>query len=91
MQKIVNIIAVASGVVSLAVVGSGLYVFVNRASITDGIKQQVMDAALGSLGGLGGGIGGDLPVGAPDLSPTTNPAAAPQASAGLGVPSSSPF
>ncbi len=95
MQKIVNIIAVASGVVSLAVVGSGLYVFVNRASITDGIKQQVMDAALGSfgsLGGLGGGIGGNLPVGAPDLSPTTNPDAVstPQSSAGLGVPASSP-
>ena len=63
MQKIVNIIAVASGVVSLAVVGSGLFVFVNRDSIVDNVKQQAIEAALGSLGGLGGG----LPTGSNDL------------------------
>ena len=63
MQKIVNVVAIASGVVSLAVVGSGLFVFVNRDSIVDNIKQQAIEAALGSLGGLGGG----LPTGANDL------------------------
>ena len=47
MQKIVNVLAVASSVVSLAVVGSGLYVFVNRASIIDGVKSQVMDSVAG--------------------------------------------
>ncbi len=83
MQKIVNIIAIASGAVSLAVVGSGLYVFVNRASITDGIKQQAIDAALGSLGSgfagsaaLTGAAAPDLGVGANDLSsdaPQTTP------------------
>ena len=62
-QKIVNVIAVASGVVSLAIVGSGLFVFVNRDSIIDNVKQQAIEAALGSLGGLGGG----LPTGANDL------------------------
>jgi len=84
MQKIVNIVAIASGVVSLAVVGSGLYVYVNRGAIADGVKQQVMDAALGSLGSLGGGLpeagglgvgGSALPTGANDLGGT------PQASA----------
>ena len=84
MQKIVNIIAVASGVVSLAVVGSGLYVFVNRASITDGIKQQAIDAALGSLGSgfggsaaLTGATAPNLGVGANDLSPSAPQAAPP--------------
>ena len=62
-QKIVNVIAVASGVVSLAIVGSGLFVFVNRDSIIDNVKQQAIEAALGSLGGIGGG----LPTGANDL------------------------
>ncbi len=62
-QKIVNVIAVASGVISLAVVGSGLFVFVNRDSIIDNVKQQAIEAALGSLGGLGGG----LPTGSNDL------------------------
>ena len=58
MQKIVNVLAVASSVVSLAVVGSGLYVFVNRASIIDGVKSQVMDSVAGALGPA---IGGALP------------------------------
>ena len=68
-QKVINVLAVASSVVSVAVVGSGLYVYVNRDSIVDGVKSQVMEAVTGSLGGgLGGGLGGDaLPTGASDL------------------------
>ncbi len=54
MQKIVNVVAVSSGVVSLAVVISGVYLYVNKDSIVDGIKQQVMEAVTGSLGDLGG-------------------------------------
>ena len=57
-QKVVNIIAVASGVVSIAVVGTVGYVYVNRDSIVDGVKQQVMDSVTGSLGDLGGLAGG---------------------------------
>ena len=54
MQKLVNVIAVVSGVVSLTVVGTAGYVFVNK----DAIIQSVTDKALGSLGGLGGALGG---------------------------------
>tara|TARA_Y100001934_G_scaffold151106_1_gene181147 strand:- start:198 stop:470 length:273 start_codon:yes stop_codon:yes gene_type:complete len=88
MQKIINVLALASTAVSVAVVGSGLYVYVNRASIIDGVKSQVMEAVTGSLGGLGGGLGGDLPLGTPDLAPTNPQASAPVAapSGGLGVP-----
>jgi len=83
MQKIINVLALASTAVSVAVVGSGLYVYVNRASIIDGVKSQVMEAVTGSLGGFGG----DLPIGAPDLAPSTPQASAPVApSGGLGVP-----
>ena len=78
MQKLINVLAVASAAVSVAVVGSGLYVYVNRASIIDGVKSQVMEAVTGSLGGLGGGsLGGDLPIGTPDLVPTTPQASSP--------------
>ena len=49
MQKIINVLAVASAAVSVAVVGSGLYVYVNRASIIDGVKSQVMEAVTGSV------------------------------------------
>ena len=86
MQKIINVLAVASGLVSAAVVASGVFVYVNRDSIVDSIKSQAIEAVTGSLGG---GLGGDLPVGAPDLVSPTDSAAAPQgASMGLPVPNS---
>ena len=78
MQKLVNVLAVASAAVSVAVVGSGLYVYVNRGAIIDGIKSQAMEAVLGGAGGLGGALGGDtLPLGTNDLVPSPD---APQAS-----------
>ena len=52
MQKVVNIIAIASGVVSIAVVGSGLYVYVQRDKLINNIKSQVMEAVSGSLPSL---------------------------------------
>ena len=55
MQKIVNIIAIASGVVSLTVVGSGLYVYLQRDKLVDNVKSQVLKSVTGSLGGLAGG------------------------------------
>ena len=88
MQKIINVLAVASAAVSVAVVGSGLYVYVNRASIIDRVKSQVMEAVTGSLGGLGGVGGGSLPLGTPDLAPPADSAAAPSAGLGLPTPSS---
>ena len=83
MQKIINVLAVASGLVSTAVVASGIFVYVNRDSIVDGIKSQAIEAVTGSLGG---GLGGDLPVGAPDLAPAAPADAANVPSGGLGVP-----
>ena len=87
MQKIVNVLAIASTVVSASVVGGGLYVYLNRASIIDGVKSQVMESVTGSLGGLGAagaaGIGGgSLPIGTNDLAPDAPQTApsAPQAS-----------
>ena len=81
MQKIINVLAVASFAVSGAVVVSGVYVYVNRDSILDGVKSQVMEAVTGSLGG---GIGGGLPTGANDIGGTPQ-AAGPDT--GLGVAS----
>ena len=84
MQKIVNVLAIASGIVSAAVVASGVFVYVNRDSIIDSIKSQAIEAVTGSLGG---GLGGGLPIGAPDLASPTNPQAAAPAvpNAGLGI------
>ena len=60
MQKLVNVLAVASFAVSGAVVVSGVYVYVNRDSIIDGVKSQVMDAVQSQLGDLGGLAGGGM-------------------------------
>ena len=78
MQKIVNAIAIASGAVSLAVVGLGGYVFIRKDAIIDNIKSKVMESVMpGGLGDLGGGaLGGlDLPkFGAPDADAPTRQA-----------------
>jgi len=60
LQKIVNGIAIASGVVSLTVVGLGGYVFIRKDAIIDNVKGKVMEAVTDKLGGLGdlGGLGG---------------------------------
>ena len=78
MQKIVNAIAIASGAVSLAVVGLGGYVFIRKDAIIDNIKSKVMESVMpGGLGNLGGGaLGGAikmLPMDDPsDMAPPSN-------------------
>ena len=51
MQKIINGIAIFSGVVALGVVGLGGYVFIRKDAIIDGVKERVMDAVMPSIGG----------------------------------------
>ena len=80
MQKIINVLALASTAVSVAVVGTAGYVYVNREAIIEDVKEKAMEAVLGGAGGLGGaagGLGGDLPIGTPDLAPSTPQASGP--------------
>ena len=90
LQKIVNGIAIASGVVSLTVVGTAGYVFIRKDAIIDNIKSKVMESVLpGGIGGaLGsGGLGGALempklggnPIAAPDAPTRRAEQAEPQA------------
>ena len=51
LQKIVNGIAIVSGVVSLAVVGSGGYLYLNKDAIIENIKGKVMESVMPSIGG----------------------------------------
>ena len=75
LQKIVNGIAIASGVVSLTVVGLGGYVFIRKDAIIDNIKSKVMESVL--PGGLGGGALQGLSGGGFGLPAPSNPMAAP--------------
>ena len=51
MQKIINGIAIFSGVVALSVVGVGGYVFIRKDAIINSVKEKVMDAVMPDIGG----------------------------------------
>ena len=73
LQKIINGIAIASGVVSLTVVGLGGYVFIRKDAIIENVKSKVMESVLpGGIGGaLGGGLGLPSPSSPVPASPTS--------------------
>ena len=73
MQKIINVLAVASAVVSLAVVGSVGYVYVRKDAIIESIKEKALGSVMGGLGAGSGALNGavDLPLG--DLAAPTSP------------------
>ena len=51
MQKIINGIAILSGVISLTVVGSGVVIYLQKDAIIDSVKEKVMDEVMPSIGG----------------------------------------
>jgi hypothetical protein len=59
MQKIFNAIAVASGIVSLTVIGAGLGIYLNKDAIINNIKEKALEAVTGSLGDS---LGDSLPI-----------------------------
>ena len=96
LQKIVNGIAIASGVVSLTVIGLGGYVFIRKDAIIENVKGKIMESVMpgGMSGILGdGGLGGafdipDLgnPMAAPDSPTPDAPAAGPKSPTSVGLP-----
>ena len=80
MQKVINVLAVASAVVSLAVVGTAGYVYVRKDAIIENIKEKALGGLAGGL--VGGALSGDVEL--PEIPSTDG------ASMGLPVPSS-PF
>ena len=87
LQKIVNGIAIASGVVSLTVVGVAGYVFIRKDAIIENVKSKVMESVL--PGGLGSAAGtGALEGLIPDMaSPQEAPDSSVPSGVGLGIPS----
>ena len=58
MQKIVNAIAIASGVGILAIVGAGGYLYLNKDALIEKAKTQILEQVTGSLGDV---VGDSLP------------------------------
>ena len=83
-QKIVNGIAIASGVVSLAVVGTVGYVYVRKDAIIENVKGKVMEAVLPSIGG---GITDAIPDFTGPAAPLQDAPSSPMPEGtGLGIP-----
>lgn len=57
MQKLINVLALASFAVSASVVGAGAYVYLNKDALTEKVKEQVA-AAIGAA--IGEQLGGTL-------------------------------
>ena len=70
--------------VSLSVIGSCVYVYLQKDAIIDSIKEKAIESVMGSMGGLGGMGGGDLPIGTPDLALPSDSAVVPDGG-GLGI------
>ena len=88
LQKIVNGIAIASGVVSLTVVGTVGYVYVRKDAIIENIKGKVMESVMSDIGG---GIMKSIPDFTGPAAPLNPQADAPTKSiipegTGLGIP-----
>ena len=61
MQKLINVLALSSFIVSAAIVGGGVYVYTNKDPLIEKVKGQVMESIQETLSGaLTGGLGGNL-------------------------------
>ena len=62
MQKIINVLAIASSVVSLTVVGGGVYLYVQKDAIIENIKEKALGSITGGLtDSLPGIVDGSIP------------------------------
>ena len=84
LQKIVNGIAIASGVVSLTVIGLGGYVFIRKDAIIENVKSKVMESVMGSVGDALPDVVGDV---LPDVTGPAGPVPSMPEGTGLGIPS----
>ena len=83
LQKIVNGIAIASGLVSITVVGVAGYVYIRKDAIIENVKSKVMESVMPDLGGSLGSIVPDFTGPASPVKPNSP---MPEGT-GLGIPS----
>ena len=61
MQKLINVLALSSFLVSAAAVGGGVYIYLNKDPLIEKAKSQVMESIKETLpGALSGGLSRDL-------------------------------
>ena len=61
MQRLINVLALSSFLVSAAAVGGGVYLYLNKDSLVEKVKGQIMESVTDTLpGALVGGLGGSI-------------------------------
>jgi len=75
MQRLINVLAVSSFVVSASIVGGGVYVYLNKDAMIEDAKEKITTAATEAIAGalpgmldaampeLPGATGGAIPMG----------------------------
>jgi len=82
MQKLINVLALSSFVVSAAVVGGGAYVYLNKDAMIENAKEKVAKAAAEAIAGA---LPGMLDAAMPEL-PNVTGGAVPSGASMPGVP-----
>ena len=60
MQKIINVLAIASSVVSLTLVGGGVYLYTQKDAILDDIKSKALESVTSAVPNIVGEAMPDL-------------------------------
>ena len=71
MQKLINVLALSSFVVSAAVVSGGVYVYLNKDAMIESAKEKITSAATEAIAGA---LPGMLDAALPELPEVTGPA-----------------
>jgi len=79
MQKVINVLALSSFVVSAAVVSGGVYVYLNKDAMIEDVKEKVTTAATEAIAGA---LPGMLDAAMPEL-PEVTGGAMPSGGGGL--------
>ena len=79
MQKVINVLALSSFIVSAAVVSGGVYVYLNKDAMIEDVKEKVTTAATEAIAGA---LPGMLDAAMPEL-PEVTGGAMPSGGGGL--------
>ena len=71
MQKVINVVALLSGLTSLAVIGGGTYLYLNKDAMIEGAKTSLANAAVEAVSGA---LPGLIDAAMPDIPEVTGPA-----------------
>jgi hypothetical protein len=71
MQKLINALAIVSFVGTAGIVGGGVFVYLQRDTIIDGVKEKIKEQV---MNGVTGALPGLVDSAVPDLPSATGPA-----------------